>query len=138
MTAISTDDYVAIANLMGRYQHLVDEGDEERWPELFTEDGEFHGLPAELTPPGGFVGREGLKGVPRLAAAYAGKYRHHVGSLWVEYGANTDEAFAHYYAQTAIMLPDQPPAPHVFTVVHTHLLRIGGEWKIKSNTSNPL
>ena len=42
--AISTDDYVAIQDLLGNYCWLVDEGDESGWTALWTEDGTFIGF----------------------------------------------------------------------------------------------
>lgn len=141
MTAkqISTDDYVAIANLMGKYQHLVDEGDEEGWTDLFTENCAFYGLPEAVASPESLRTREGLKQIPRFAKQFFnGKYRHHLGSFTVDYGINEDEAFARYYILATSWLPEQAPKMEMFALVKTHLVRIDSEWKIKSNTMTPL
>lgn len=136
---VSVEDYVAITNLMGLYQHLVDEGDEEGWTELFTEDGQFFGLPEEIAPAESLRGREGLKQIPRFSKqVFDGKFRHHIGSFTASYGSNNDEAFARYYMLATSWLASQGPKMEMFAVVKTHLVRINGEWKIKSNTMTPL
>lgn len=136
---VSTDDYISIANLMGAYQHLVDEGDEEGWVDLFTEDGRFHGLPEAVAPADSLIGREGLKQIPRFSKQiFNGKYRHHMGSLTVAYGEHQDEAFARYYILATSWLPEQGPKMEMFALVETHLVKVDGEWKIKSNTMTPL
>lgn len=136
---VSVEDYVAIINLMGAYQHLVDDGEEDKWVELFTEDGAFYGLPEAVGPPESFRGREGLKQIPRFAKqVFNGKYRHHMGSFFVEYGDNTDEAFARYYILASSWMVEQGGKMEMFALVKTHLVRVSGEWKIKSNTMTPL
>src|ERR1044072_3805681 len=96
LNLVTPEDYAAILNLMGAYQHLVDAGDEEGWAGLFTEDGAFLGLPA--APPEAFVGREGLKAIPRMNLAQAGgRFRHNMLSFTARYGDTHDEAFASYY-----------------------------------------
>src|SRR5271156_2454548 len=52
---ISVQDFVAIQNLVGKYQWLVDGGDSEGWAALWTEDVAFSGATTEP-----FVGREAL------------------------------------------------------------------------------
>jgi len=56
---ITTDDYVAIQNVLGEYQWHVDDGDSDGWADLWTEDGAFIGGATEP-----FVRREELKKVP--------------------------------------------------------------------------
>ncbi len=129
----SSDDYAAIANMIGAYQHLVDSGDEDGYADLFTEDGAFIGMPEEVGPPDSFRGREGLKRIPRLTmAAYGGKFRHHVGSLTVSYGETQDAAVARYYVLAATWL--QGPKIEQVVLVTTQLVRTADGWKIKTNT----
>ena len=129
---VSVEDYVQITNLMGAYQHLVDEGDGEGWADLFTEDGGFYGVPG--APPDAFRGREGLKQIP--AATRERGARHLTGSLSVRYGDSKDEAFARYYA--VLFAFEDGPGVDMFVIVDTHLVRVGDEWKIRSNTMKPL
>jgi salicylate 5-hydroxylase small subunit len=44
---VGFDDWWAISQLYGRYSSLVDAGDWERWPELFTEDCVYRVQPRE-------------------------------------------------------------------------------------------
>ena len=129
---ISTDDFVAISNLMGHYQFLVDAGDEEGWASLFTEDGAFFGLPG-MDP---VEGREALKQIPKLAAQMGGKGRHLTGSFSVRYGDSRDEAFAQYYV--LFLNWEDESKLTLFADVRTHLVRVGDGWKIKSNTMKAL
>lgn len=136
---VSSEDYAAIANLMGAYQQLVDQGNEDGYADLFTEDGAFIGLPEALGPSESFRGREGLKRVPRLTVTFfGGKFRHHMGSFSAEYGASRDEAFARYYILATSWVPAQGPKLEQFVDVVTHLVRIDGAWKIKSNTMSAM
>jgi ketosteroid isomerase-like protein len=129
----SSDDYAAIANMIGAYQHLVDSGDEDGYADLFTEDGAFLGMPEEVGPPDSFRGREGLKRIPRLTmAGYGGKFRHHVGSLTVSYGETQDAAVARYYVLAVTSL--QEPKIERVVLVTTQLVRTADGWKIKTNT----
>jgi hypothetical protein len=125
---VSAEDFINIFNLLGVYQSLVDEGDEEGWTGLFTEDGLFTGL---WEP---FRGREGLKTITDGTRAYNGKMRHLTGSLSIQYGATKDEAFARYYSLVTTWVKSEGPQFFMMAVCNVHLLRLNGEWKIKSNT----
>jgi ketosteroid isomerase-like protein len=130
---VSSEDFAALSNFMGAYQHIVDGGDENAYADLFTEDGAFLGLPEAVGPPDSFCGREGLKKIPRFSQAlYAGKYRHNMCSFSAEYGDSQDVVFARYYVLATTSLPDQPPTV-AQVIVNTHLVRVSGGWKIKSN-----
>ena len=125
---ISVEDWVDISNLFGKYQWLVDAGDAEGWSDLFTEDGFFEGLGP------GFHGREELKQIPRLGLVFGGGGRHMPSSIWMEYGASPDEVFLHCYNQFSVWSPDEPTQFLQLALSKIHLLRIAGEWKLKSNT----
>ncbi len=136
---VSLEDYCAITNMMGAYQHMVDSGDEEGYADLFTEDGAFIGMPEEVGPAESFRGREGLKRIPRLTLAfYGGKFRHHVGSFTVSYGDTKDAAVARYYVMAATCLEGKGPKIEQMVNVTTQLVKIGGGWKIKTNTMQSL
>lgn len=131
---VSPEDYAAIVNLMGIYQHLVDAGDEDGWADLFTEDGAFLGLPEAVAPGGGFTGREALKQVPRMnIASSGGRFRHNICSFGAQYGASPDEVFARYYMIGTVSPPGAGTSVAMQVDVTTHLVRQGDGWKIKSN-----
>jgi hypothetical protein len=134
---VSPEDFAALSNLMGRYQYLVDAGDEEGWVELFTEDGAFQGLGPEADEQ--FRGREGLKGVVRMNVGNGGgRMRHNMTSFSAEYGDSTDEAHARYYMVGIVTPPGQPAQIAVQVDVHTHFVCVDGEWKIKTNRMTQL
>jgi len=120
-TLVSPEDFIGIFNLMGTYQHLVDEGDEDAWADLFTGDGEFLGLPG--APPDAFRGREGLKQIPRASAPIGG--RHLMGSFSAQYGDSKDEAHARYYV-LFVTCKDEPKM-NMLALVRTHLVRVDGD-----------
>ncbi|MCX7864051.1 MAG: nuclear transport factor 2 family protein [Novosphingobium sp.] len=134
---VSAEDFSQILNLMGHYQHLVDSGDEEGWAQLFTEDGAFLGLGPEADAR--HRGREGLRQVVRLNMANGGgRFRHNICSFSAQYGEHGDEAHARYYMIGVITPPGEAPRIAIQVDVETHLLRIGGEWKIRTNRMRAL
>jgi len=129
---VSAEDFSQIHNLMGRYQYLVDAGDEDGWVDLFTEDGAFQGLGEEADKQ--FRGHEGLKGIVRMNLANSGgRMRHNMTSFSAEYGNSTDEAIARYYMIGTVTPPGEAPQTAIQVDVRTHLVRVGGAWKIKTN-----
>ena len=130
---VSVEDFVNIQNLMGQYQFLVDEGDEEAWTALFVEDGFFAGL-----MPDAIVGREALKMIPQSAAQFQGKLRHLSGNFNMRYGATTDEAFAKFYSFVTTWIKGDGPKMFQMAICEAHLLRVDGEWMVKSNTMRGL
>jgi len=128
---VSVEDFISIFNLMGTYQHLVDDGDSEGWASLFTPDGGFIG---GLPDP--YVGTEELKKIPELVRnTFKDKMRHLSGNYSITYGESKDEAYARYYSLVTTWIKDQG-GPQFFqlSLCTVHLVRISGEWKIKSNT----
>ncbi len=125
---VTTDDYVSISDFLGRYCWKVDEGDEEGWAALWTEDGVFSGVMPEPV-----VGREALKAIPRDAyAGLGGRLRHLTGSLYCDYeGGGKDVVIARYYN-----LVTNWKAGGAFTcmgVSTARLLRNGDSWLINRN-----
>ncbi len=128
MTRISIEDHVAIQNLIGEYQWLVDGGDSDGWAALWTEDGAFLGGATEP-----FVGHAALKEVPAwVKSSWDGQLRHMTGSMFIRYGASQDEAIARYY-NLVTTWHEEPPALFVCALSEMTLVRIGGEWKIRRN-----
>ncbi len=71
------EDYIAIYQLLARYNHVFDSGDYEGWSKCFTEDGKFQGRA------GAFVGRQALAAYAKEAIA-RGTYRHLTGNIYIE------------------------------------------------------
>lgn len=127
---VSTDDYVSISDFLGRYCWRVDEGDEEGWAALWTEDGVFAGVLPEPV-----VGREALKAIPRNAfAGSGGKLRHHVGSLNCDYAdTSRDVVVARYYNLVTNWMQGGAFTCYASSVVR--LLRTGESWLIERSDS---
>jgi hypothetical protein len=125
---VTTDDYVSISDFLGRYCWAVDEGDEEGWAALWTQDGVFAGVMPEPV-----VGREALKGVPRMAfAGGGGKMRHLVGSLHCDYaGEERGTVIGRYYNFVTNWL--NGGAMNCFAISTVTLLRSGDSWLIERN-----
>jgi 3-phenylpropionate/cinnamic acid dioxygenase small subunit len=126
---ISTSDYVAISDHLARYCWRVDEGDEDGWIALWTEDGVFTGATPEPV-----VGREALRQVVRMGQANGpGKTRHMVANLACDYQGDRDHVLACYYnlvtnwAQGARMT--------VMAMSRVQLVRHGEGWLIRRNDS---
>jgi ketosteroid isomerase-like protein len=133
---VSPEDHSQIFNLMGRYQHLVDDGDEDGWADLYTEDGAFLGVSDNDDD---HRGREGLRKVVRMNMANGGgRFRHNICSFSAEYGASSDEVHARYYMIGTISPQGQAARVALQVDVRTHLVRLGGEWKIKTNRMTAL
>lgn len=125
--AITTDDFVAISDHMGRYCFKVDEGDEEGWVALWTEDGVFTGVSPEP-----IVGREALKGVPRNEKEQAqGKMRHLIGNLHCDYVGGRDTVLARYYNLVTMWLSGGGFT--CMALCDVTLVRNGDGWLISRN-----
>jgi hypothetical protein len=126
--SVTVEDFVALQNLVGKYQWLVDGGDSEAWAALWTEDGAFTG---GATQP--FVGHEQLKQVPAwVKTGWNGALRHLTGSFYAEYGENTNEVIVRYYN---LVTTWNDPSPKLFTMSlsEMRLVRRSGDWKIAAN-----
>lgn len=125
---VSTDDHVAIADLLGRYCLHIDEGAADDWAGLFTEDAVFEG-PANPQP---LVGRQVLRDF--AAATYAsaqGRARHMVANLNCVYGASRDELQARFYNQITVW--GEGGRPMALAICDMSFARVGGEWRIRRN-----
>lgn len=125
---VSTDDYVAIADHLARYCWLVDEGDEDGWIALWSEDGVFTGVAPEP-----IAGREALRQVVRMnLATGGGKTRHMVANLACDYheGAR-DTVMARYY--NFVTSWTQGARMTVMAMCKVLLVRSAGGWLIRRN-----
>ena len=133
MKNITSDDYVAIQNLLGKYQWLVDEGDSEGWADLWVEDGVFTGGSETRN------GREELKNVPKqVDEGFKGRLRHHIGSFHAAYGSTTDEVHVNYYNLVTTWVATEGARFMTMALSSIHLVRMNGAWKIRSNTTQRL
>ena len=68
-----------------------------------------------------------------LPGEVARAHRHSPAAIWVEYGATPDDAVGHYYSLVTTWFRD--PGPEFFNMVlcDLHLVRQGGDWKIREN-----
>jgi hypothetical protein len=90
---ISTDDHIAVSDLLARYCWRVDEGDEDGWIALWVEDGVFTGVMPEPV-----VGHAALRGIVQMAQTSGpGMMRHMVANLTCDYQDGRDLVLASYY-----------------------------------------
>jgi len=126
---VSIEDFIALQNLVGRYQWLVDEGDSDGWAALWTEDGAFVGGATQS-----FIGHEQLKQVPAwVRTGWNGALRHLTGSFYAEYGASANEAIVKYYNLVTVWNEAQPKL-FTLAVSRMRLVRRADEWKIAENS----
>jgi ketosteroid isomerase-like protein len=127
---VSTDDYVSISDLLGRYCWLVDAGDAEGWAALWTEDAVFAGVLPEPV-----VGREALKAIPRDSyERLNGTLRHHIGSLNCDYdGLDKNAVIARYY--NLVTNWGQGGALTCLAASTIRLIRSGDNWLIQRSDS---
>ena len=125
MTKVTTEDFVAIHQLVGEYQWQVDDG-EDSWVNFWTEDGVFCGGATQV-----FTGHKELVEVPRwVKNSWGGLMRHQSGSFFVRYGDTNDVAIAKYYNFVSSW---NEAEPKMFTMALSTmtLVRQGDGWKIK-------
>jgi hypothetical protein len=125
---VSTEDFVAISDHMGRYCWAVDEADEEGWAALWTEDGVFTGATPEPV-----IGREALKGVPRHEKQLAnGRMRHMIANLHCDYvDGDRNTVLAQYYNMVTSWI--DMGRFTCMAVCKVILVRNGAGWLVKRN-----
>jgi ketosteroid isomerase-like protein len=127
--AISTDDYVAIMDHMARYCWAVDEGDEEGWIALWTEDGVFSGATPEP-----LAGREALRTAVRMAQGLGpGMMRHSITNMFCDYLDGSDRVLASYYNMVSTWAGGAKMT--LLALSKVELVRDGGGWLIARNDS---
>jgi hypothetical protein len=129
---VSTDDHVAISDLLARYCWRVDEGDEDGWLALWHEDGVFTGVSPEP-----FVGHEALRGVVRMAQAGGpGMMRHTISNLTCDYRDGRDMVLASYYN----MVTNWTNGARIALLALSRVLleRTSGGWLIRRNDTKVL
>jgi hypothetical protein len=134
MTRLTTDDWVTISDILGRYCWLVDEDSTgEEWASLWEPDGVFVGIKPEPV-----VGRAQLKNVPIDSIKdYKGGCRHVIGNLHAVYGDNRDivkARFYNYVSQWGEVLSGN----FVMAICEATLVRHGDSWLIRRNEARLL
>lgn len=137
---VSTDDYVAAADLIARYCWTVDGGDGDAWAALWTEDGVFTGITPEP-----LVGREQLRNVPIGIKENLGNTMcHKASNIFCDYAKDDQGAEdkntirAHLYNFVSTWMPGEPGKPNVMARCVMTLVRNGSGWLIRSNEANLL
>jgi len=127
--AITTDDYVAISDLLGRYCWTIDEGDEDAWCALWTQDGFFSGVTPEPA-----VGHDALRQIVRMAwERGSGRIRHLYGSLTCDYGQSRDIVLSRYY--NLVSFWKDGGKLRCLGLTKMTLVRNGDSWLIQRNES---
>jgi 3-phenylpropionate/cinnamic acid dioxygenase small subunit len=122
--ALTTADRVEVAELFGRYCHLVDHGAAEAWAALFTDDGVF-----EVEGIMRMQGVAQLQGMPGVVAQQGGgKWRHQITNIVCADGAQADTADVRAYG----LVTDwgRGGAAVSFTDYEITLRRVGETWRI--------
>ena len=126
---VSVEDKLDAYDLLARYCFFVDEGDQDAFADLWTEDGEFAGVSPET-----IRGREGLRGVP--LTSIAGGCRHKLVNLIIEYGDSENDMIVRGYNFVTSWMAGGAAVCNA--VVKYHLVRRGDGWKIRSNQARLL
>jgi hypothetical protein len=125
---LPNEDFLAIQQLVGRYQWMVDEGQGEEWADLYTSDGSFSRDGVDPVQ-----GHEALTQIPKwVKANWKGLLRHLSGSLVIEGGPNENEAIARYY-NFVTSWTDGVPKMFSFALSELLLVRNDVDWKIKNH-----
>jgi hypothetical protein len=127
---ISTDNWVEICDLLGRYCWAVDEADAAGFTSCWTEDGELTG-----------AGPEPLKGHTALAGMANGMrgqgMRHLYSNLTCDYvGGDREKVRAKFY--NYVSLYGEAAGVLGMALCDALIVRQGGEWKVKTNHLNIL
>jgi hypothetical protein len=126
---VTTQDYVAVQDHMGRYCHAVDEGRADDWAQMFTHDGIFAGFSPEP-----LIGHEALKAIPTNAHRDSqGTMCHIVANLYCDYGDTADTILASLYNYVSTWMAGQGGRSFAMAKCKLVLVRNGDGWLIKSN-----
>jgi hypothetical protein len=122
---LTTEDFLAIQEVMARYNWAFDAGDGDTWAKLWTADGE---LKSAAVATGHAALAEACKGSFKMLH---GATRHHMTDLFGEYG--TDKSTIN--AKGCNLVTDWHQGGKMFGLALSDLVfsKVGGEWKLKSN-----
>ncbi len=124
---VTTEDYVAISDHLGRYCWAFDDGEAETYAALWAPDGIFTGVTEHPV-----VGHEALRELVRAAQERAGgKIRHMVANLVCDYGDTKDIVQANYY--NFVTLWTGGGSFRTMALCKVKLARAGRGWLIERN-----
>lgn len=131
---VSTEDYLAIADLLGRYCWRLDAGDGDGWADLWTDDGFIAGV-----GPDSVSGRATLREVPiSIMQRCGGAEVHRTANLCCDYGETRDTINASFYNDVSTWLPSGPGKPLLFARCEMTVSRAATGWRITRITFDPL
>ncbi|MFE1316703.1 nuclear transport factor 2 family protein [Kitasatospora phosalacinea] len=123
--------YAEIQDFYARHMHLIDAGQVDAWVETFTEDATI----SNNVNPHPAHGREQIVGVIRRAQqqldADGIRHRHWMGMLVVEPTAD-GTVHARSYAMLLAVRLGEAPVLDRSTRCHDELVRVDGDWQIRS------
>jgi hypothetical protein len=133
VSRVTTEDWVAVSDLIGRYCWTTDLGEADEWAALWTSDGSFSGIAPEPV-----VGTEALKQIPTSAITnYGGRMRHVSANLNCTYvGGDRNTVRARFY--NCVSVWEDIHRPFCLARCEMILVRVGADWKIKSNAAQLL
>jgi len=129
MTTISTEDRLAIHELIAEYSHRVDNYRGEDWSELFLENGRLEGVDPPL------VGRQAFIKQSETLKAGPTEYRHLITNIYLPPGATDEQAVALAYG-TVTDWAVSPPQLAIFVEYRFELVRREKAWKISQISIN--
>ena len=120
--AISSEDRMAILDLLARYNHAIDGGDTETWLDCFTDDAVYEFPPDRRW--------EGIEQLREVAASRANEpdrpaMRHWLNNVLIE--GDAEEAQVTSYVML-LRLSGGPRINHTGMYRHT-LRKVDGAWK---------
>lgn len=124
--AISTEDRMAIMDLLSRYNHAIDGGDSEAWLDCFTEDAVY-----EFPPDRRWEGIEQLREVAASRANDPDRAvsRHWLNNVLIEGDAGGDAGVAQVTCYLMLLRPHEDARIH-HTGMYRHTVRkVDGAWK---------
>lgn len=126
---VSTHDYIAVQDHMGRYCHAIDAGRTDDWVNHFTADGVFAGFTPEP-----LVGRQALRAISDNAFKdNDGTMCHVAANMYCDYGDDKDTILASLYNFVTNWMAGQGGRNFVMAKCKLVLVRSGDGWLIKSN-----
>jgi ketosteroid isomerase-like protein len=130
---VTTEDYVGVADHIGRYCWTVDSGDGKAYAALWTEDGVFTGIAPEPVS-----GPEALAMVSTQAFKdFGGKMCHLAGNIFCDYVEDSNTVIAHLYNYVTNW-PVGGGQHFVLAKCKMTLVRNGKGWLIKKNEAELL
>jgi uncharacterized protein (TIGR02246 family) len=125
--ALSTEDQLAIQQLVARYNHAIDSGDGGGYAEAFVEDGVLDA--GDLL----VEGRDALRSFADSFAASVRAPRHVATNLVIE--GDGDQARIRAYVQLYVLAGDPPHQQVSASGTYTDdLVKQGGQWRFVRRT----